>query len=127
MDSNQFNWISGLDKSGVIALILFAVFFIIALITIIMMLKINAENKRRHKEHLLEDEQKSTKISNRSTPPETKSEKPENKSDNSDPLEQAGIYLTYGLNKQAIDLLEKYLEKNPSDNTASEMLAKARQ
>ena len=127
MDSNQFNWVSGLDKSGIIALILFAVFFIIALITIIMMLKINAENKRRRKEHLLEDEQKPTTISNRSKPPETESEKPENKNDNSDPLEQAGIYLTYGLNKQAIDLLEKYLEKNPSDNTASEMLAKARQ
>jgi len=127
MDFNQFNWISGLDKSGIIALGLFASFFIIAVITIFMVLKINAESKRRHQKSLAEDNQPTTSTPSRRAPPKNKSKISEKKSESSDPIEQAEIYLAYGLNKQAIDLLEEHLKKNPSDKTASEMLARAQQ
>ena len=125
MDFNQFNWVSGLDKSGVIALSLFAVFFIIVLIIVFMMLKINTENKRSQQEKIDKDDQPTASKPTRPAPPKIESESPKIKNESSDPLEQAEIYLAYGLNKQAIDLLEEYLKKNPSDKNASKILARA--
>jgi hypothetical protein len=129
MDFSQFNWVSGFDRSGIIALSLFAVFFIIVLIIVFMMLKINTENKRSQQEKIDEDDPPTASKPTRPAPPkiESENESPKIKSENSDPLEQAEIYLAYGLNKQAIDLLEEYLKENPSDKNASKILAKAQQ
>jgi hypothetical protein len=131
MDFNQFNWVTGLDNSGWIAAGLFVIFFIITLIVVIMMLKIRADNKKHQRTKPLEDlEPAASKPTRPAAPPapakaEVKNDKKEE--EQSDPLEQAEIYLDYGLNKQAVDLLEKHLKENPSDKTARELLAKAQQ
>ncbi len=122
---DQFNWIKGLDQSGWVAAALFVVFFIIAAFTIVMMLKLNAENKKIRKKKSLKKSQVAPSKTTRAAPAKTELKNTGKKKDDSSPLEEADVFLTYGLNKQAIDLLEKYLEKHPSDQTAVKMLAKA--
>ena len=125
MNIDQLSWISGLDRTGWIAVALFAVFFIIVIFTILMMLKLNRENKK-DKQKPLKESQPAASKSARPAPAKAKAKNTENKNDASNPLEEAKVFITYGLNKQAADLLEKHLEKNPSDKAAIEMLAKAK-
>ena len=125
MNIEQLNWIDGLDQTGWIAIALFAVFFIIVAFAIAMMLKLNAENKRHQQKKSLKESQSAASKSARPVPSKTEVKNTENKNEDSNPLEEAEVFLTYGLKKQAADLLEKYLEKNPSDKTAHEMLRKA--
>lgn len=40
----------------------------------------------------------------------------------SNPLEEAEVYLSYGRNREALELLEKYLRSNPDDVKAKELL-----
>lgn len=126
MNIDQLNWIDGLDQTGWIAVALFAVFFIIVAFAIAMMLKLNAENKRDQQKKSLKESQAAASKSARPAPAKTEVKNTENKNEDSNPLEEAEVFLTYGLNKQAADLLEKYLEKNPSDRAAIEMLKKTR-
>ena len=125
MNKDHFNWLDGLDKTGWIAAALFAVFFIIAAVMIVMMLKMNAENKKDKKKKTLKKSQPAAPETARPVPVKTKAKIPEKKKNDTDPLEQAEVYITYGLHKQAVDLSEEHLEKNPSDKTAIELLAKA--
>ena len=125
MNIDQLNWIDGLDQTGWVAVALFTVFFIIVVFMIVMMLRLNAENKRHQQKKSLKESQPAASKSARPAPAKTEVKKTENKNDASNPLEEAEVFLTYGLNKQATDLLEKYLKKNPSDKTAREMLRKA--
>ena len=129
MNIDQFNWLDGLDTAGWIAAALFTLFFIIAAVMIVMMLKMNAENKKDQEKKTLKKSLKKSQVAAskpaRPAPVKTKTKSPEKKDDDTDPLEQAEVYITYGLHKQAVDLLKEYLEKNPSDKTAIELLAKA--
>ncbi len=122
---DQFNWIDGLDRSGWIATALFVVFFVIAAFTIAMMLKLNAENKKIQKKKSLKKSPAVTSKPTRSTPAKAEAKNTEKKKEASSPLEEAEVFITYGLNKQAIDLLEEYLVEHPSNKTAREMLEKA--
>ncbi len=122
---DQFNWIKGLDQSGWVAAALFVVFFVIAALTIAMMLRLNAQNKKIQKKKSPKNPQSVTPKPTRPAAEKTAVKKTDKKNDDSNPLEEAEVFLTYGLNKQAIDLLEKYLEKHPSDQPAVKMLAKA--
>ena len=126
MNIDQLNWISGLDQTGWVAVALFIVFFIIVVFMIVMMLKLNAENKKDRQKKLLKESQAAASKSTRPAPAKTEVKKVENKNDGSNPLEEAEVFITYGLNKQAADLMEKHLKKNPSDKAAIEMLAKAK-
>lgn len=125
MNKDQFNWISGLDQTGWVAAALFAVFFILAAFTIGMMLKINAENKKDKKKKPPGKSKPVASKPARRVPVKPEAKSPEKKNDDTDPLEQAEVYLTYGLNKQAVDLLKEHLKNNPSDKAAIELLAKA--
>jgi len=121
---DQFNWIKGLDQSGWVAAALFVVFFIITVFVIVIMLKLNTENKNRKKKSL----KKSPAVTSKPARPvaaKTVAKNTGKKKDDSSPLEEAEVFLTYGLNKQAVGVLEKYLKENPSDKTAREMLKKA--
>ena len=42
-----------------------------------------------------------------------------------DPVAEAEIFLTYGLNNKAVEVLAKHLETNPSDKAALALLEKA--
>jgi len=129
MNMDQLNWIKGLDQSGWVAAALFAVFFIISALTIVIMLRLNAENKKARKKKSLKKSQAAPSNTTRTAPvkspikPVVKNT--EKEKDDSSPLEEAEVYIAYGLNKQAINLLEKYLKEHPSDKTALEMLKKA--
>jgi outer membrane biosynthesis protein TonB len=135
MNKDNFNWLSGLDQTGWIAAALFAVFFIVAALTIAMMLKLNAENKKNKRNKTPEKPaekpavkpQPAAKQPAKPRPKPVKAETriPEKKDDDTSPLEQAEVYITYGLNKQAVDLLKDHLEKSPADKAAIELLARA--
>ena len=84
-----------------------------------------AQNKKDQKKKTLKKSQPATPKTAKPAPVKTKAKSPEKKNDDTDPLEQAEVYITYGLHKQAVDLLKEYLEKNPADKTAIELLAKA--
>lgn len=43
-----------------------------------------------------------------------------------DPVAEAEIFITYGLNDKAVEMLEKHLANNPADEAAKEMLARAK-
>lgn len=44
-----------------------------------------------------------------------------------DPVAEAEVFLTYGLNDKATELLEKHLAQNPSDEAAKALLEKAQE
>lgn len=129
MQFNQFKWTTGLDESGWIAVALFTIFFIITLITLGMMLKLLSKNKNtRHTKHPKSPQQpvsRPAKSENSPLSHKTEVKNAEKEDDYSNPVEEAKVFLAYGLNKQAIDLLETYLKENPSDKNARETLAKA--
>ncbi len=123
---DQLNWIKDLDQSGWVAAALFVMFFIITALTIAMMLKLNKENKKEQKKKSLKKSQVVPSNTTRTVPIKPAVKNAEKKKDDSSPLEEAEVYIAYGLNKQAINLLEKYLKEHPSNKTALEMLKKAR-
>lgn len=132
MKIDQFNWIAGLDQSGWIAVALYVIFFIIATITVVMMIKLYLDGKKYRHTKSLEDIQQTASKPARPAPEKAEvnnTDKEVNNTDKEDgysnPVEEAKVFLAYGLDKQAIDLLEKHLKENPSDETAREMLSKA--
>lgn len=131
MKFDQFNWFSGLDESGWIALALFVTFFIITMITLVMMLKLRLNSKKNQPPKPLEDLQqpvaKPVTPANSPVPAKAEVKNIKKADDYSNPVEEAKVFLDYGLNKQAINLLAKYLKENPSDKIAREMLIKAQQ
>lgn len=139
MNLDQFDWTAGLNQSGWIAAGLFVTFFIIAIIVITMILKLNADNKKQANNKTLKDlqeaavkpeskarkvHQQKTKKTDKPASPKPSSPKPPTPEPSS-PVDEAEVFITYGLNKQAIDLLEKHLEHNPADEAAKEMLFRA--
>ena len=121
MKIDQLDWTAGLDESGWIAAILFIIFFFIVITTVVMMLKL------RDSDNSSGDKNKPFETPEDIAQPDFKSPaKTSSKEDsNSSPIEEAEVFLTYGLNKQAIDVLEKHLKQNPSDQAAREMLERA--
>lgn len=141
MKMNQFEWITGLDESGWIALTLFAIFVIITLTAVVMMLKLR--KSLYTSEHKTPDEDEDLPLtvprqakpapSQPKKPAPTQSRKPAPAQPGADKtvindshanvIDEAEVFLTYGLHKQAIDLLEEHLAKNPKDPAARELLA----
>jgi hypothetical protein len=126
MKIDQFNWMAGLDRSGWIAVGLFVIFFIIAMMTVIMIVKLHMDGKKYPRTKPLEDLQQAASKPARPVPEKAEVKNTDEKDDYSNPVEEAKVFLDYGLDKQAIDLLEKHLEENPSDETAREILTKAK-
>lgn len=48
------------------------------------------------------------------------------KTNKADPRAEAEVYIAYGRNKKAIEILENYLVANPDDMTAITLLKKAK-
>ncbi len=124
MGTDTFNWTSGLDNSGWIAIALMAVFFFIVLITLIIIWRMQISTDTNTKKPAT----KKT-ASGHAPARETRIDKKtaERNDDDTSPFEEAEVYLTYGLKQQAIDLLEKHLRDNPSDAKAKALLKKAQQ
>lgn len=131
MNIDQFDWLSGLDESGWIAAGLYVTFFIITIVVIVMMLKLNADNKKIERAKSLKDlhplasRPVTAPVPKPSVKPEPAKAINEDTNESTNAIEEAEVFLTYGLHKQAADVLEKHLKENPSDKTAREMLDRA--
>ena len=117
------NWLSGLDESGWIAILLLVAFVIITSITVYMIWKLMRQTRRPARGIDIENAAPTPRTTARKTAPGT----PDTKvpAEDVDPVAEAEVFLTYGLYKQAIKVLEKHLVENPDDTRASEMLDRA--
>lgn len=117
---NDFsNWTSGLGQDGWIAAALMLAFFVIIIVTIFLLwqLKLTQHRQKKKKARPFTDQEEQTALDNAAN---------DNK-DTASRVEEAEVFITYGLYPQAMEVLQKHLLTQPDDENAKALLEQARQ
>ena len=109
-----FNWAAELSHQGWITAILVLIFFVFMIVTIIMLWQLKAS-------HLNSDIRRAKNLSRQQKKSVLNHTEEINK-DSASLVEEAEVFITYGLNQQAIDVLNRHLQAEPKDKKARKLL-----